>query len=87
MFFPLFSPWRGPRTIDGRCGQVGGSWWGSDPFGPFLDAKHRFYLFFPKNAYRNYRTYVQFRGVHGYTDKGGELKNKRKNVFEEALDK
>ena len=27
------------------------------------------------------------RGVHGYTDKGGELKNKRKNVFEEVLDK
>ena len=28
-----------------------------------------------------------YRGVHGYTDKGGELKNMCKYVFEEALDK
>ena len=25
------------------------------------------------------------RGVHGYTDEGGELKNNFKSVFEEAL--
>ena len=25
------------------------------------------------------------RGVHGYTDEGGKLKNKWKGVFEEAL--
>ena len=28
---------------------------------------------------------IYFRGVHGYTDEGGELKNKWKGVFEEAL--
>ena len=29
--------------------------------------------------------HVHTRGVHGYTDEGGELKNKWKGVFEEAL--
>ena len=28
---------------------------------------------------------IFIRGVHGYTDEGGELKNKWKGVFEEAL--
>ena len=28
---------------------------------------------------------IDIRGVHGYTDEGGELKNKWKGVFEEAL--
>ena len=29
--------------------------------------------------------HILTRGVHGYTDEGGELKNKWKGVFEEAL--
>ena len=28
---------------------------------------------------------MYIRGVHGYTDEGGELKNNWKNIFKEAL--
>ena len=35
--------------------------------------------------YVSFKKILYIRGVHGYIDEGGKLKNKQKGVFEEAL--